>query len=264
MDSLQTIKQHLKTSQQPWAQFAFRQLKAVRNFALPAPHWLFRPLYIGHCTLRDSLAALARIFWWTPIFKGRLKRAGKQLYIYGGLPFVSGSLQIAIGDNCRISGHSTFSGRTCSPQQPQLLIGNNVDIGWMTTIAVGQRIKLGNNVRIAGRALLAGYPGHPLNAKDRAAGLPELDSQVGNIVLEDDVWLATGVTITAGVHIGRGTIVAAGSVVTKNLPAGVLAGGVPAKVIGPLCASRKPDGTPQAGRCRQAAPSTPTHNSPRS
>ena len=62
-------------------------------------------------------------------------------------------------------------------------------------------------------------------------GLPDEDSQIGDIVLEDDVWLATGVTVSAGVTIGRGTVVAAGSVVTKDLPPGVLAAGVPAKVI---------------------------------
>ena len=104
----------------------------------------------------------------------------------------------------------------------------------MTTIAVGSRIKIGNNVRIAGRTLLAGYPGHPLDAQARAAGLPETDAQVEDIVLEDDVWLATGVSVMAGVNIGKGTVVAAGSIVTRDLPAGVLAGGNPARVIRPL------------------------------
>ncbi|OUS11965.1 acetyltransferase [Gammaproteobacteria bacterium 53_120_T64] len=263
MNSLQDIKQHIKTSPQPWAQFTFRQLKALRHMALPAPRWLFCPLYSVHCGLRDSLTSLTRFFWWTPLFKGRLNRTGNQLYLYGGLPFVSGSLQISIGDNCRISGHTTFSGRTCSRQQPRLLVGNNVDIGWMSTIAVGQRIKIGNNVRIAGRALLAGYPGHPLNAKDRAAGLPELDSQVGDIVLEDDVWLATGVTVTAGVHIGCGTIVAAGSVVTKNLPAGVLAGGVPAKVLAKIPAADKANGELSGATRRQSTTCNLTHNAAR-
>lgn len=111
-----------------------------------------------------------------------------------------------------------------------MTIGNNVDIGWMTTIAIGQKVGIGNNVRIAGRAFMAGYPGHPINAERRALGEPDDDNQVGDIILEDDVWLATGVTVSAGVTIGRGTIVAAGSVVTKNLPANVLAAGVPAQV----------------------------------
>ena len=73
--------------------------------------------------------------------------------------------------------------------------------------------------------------GRSLDPEDRAAGLPEKDEQVGDIIIENDVWLATGVSVMAGVTIGRGTIVAAGSVVTKDLPPMVLAGGSPAKVI---------------------------------
>ena len=138
---------------------------------------------------------------------------------------------IDIGNHCRISGQTTFSGRTASQTAPELIIGNNVDVGWMTTIAVGSKVILGNNVRIAGRAFLAGYPGHPIDAEDRAQGLPDTDDQVGDIVLEDNVWLATGVSVMAGVTIGRGSIIAAGSVVTKDIPAGVLAAGIPAKVI---------------------------------
>ena len=79
--------------------------------------------------------------------------------------------------------------------------------------------------------MLAGYPGHPLDARARAAGAADTDEQVGDIILEDDVWLATGVTVIAGVRIGRGTVVAAGSVVTRDLPANVLAAGNPARVI---------------------------------
>ena len=86
-------------------------------------------------------------------------------------------------------------------------------------------------MRIAGRAFLAGYPGHPLNAQDRAAGCPDTDDQIGDIVLEDDVWLGTGVSVMAGVTIGKGTVVAAGSVVTRSLPPGVVAAGMPARIV---------------------------------
>ena len=79
--------------------------------------------------------------------------------------------------------------------------------------------------------MLAGFPGHPTDATDRALGFADTADQIGPIVLERDVWLATGVTVLANVTIGQGTIVAAGSVVTRDLPPFVLAGGIPAKVI---------------------------------
>ena len=53
----------------------------------------------------------------------------------------------------------------------------------------------------------------------------------GNIVVEDDVWIGYRSTIMSGVHIGKGAIIAAGSLVTKDVPAYAIVGGVPAKVI---------------------------------
>jgi acetyltransferase-like isoleucine patch superfamily enzyme len=225
------LKHGLKHSDNPLVRSVFRILKSTRGMSLPAPKVITTPLYYAYCGTQSFLSTLMRLFWWTPLFKGRLKHIGSKLYLYGGLPYISGPVQIEIGENCRVSGQTTFSGRSCAPSPPRLIVGDNVDIGWMTTIAVGQKVVLGNNVRIAGRALLAGYPGHPLDPKARAAGLPETEEQVGNIVLEDNVWLATGVSVMAGVHIGCNTIVAAGSVVTHDLPANVLCGGIPAKVI---------------------------------
>jgi len=229
--SINQTKQWLKTSQSPVAQFIFVQLKKIINIELPAPQFLLRSAYFIYQIFNTLLSSIMRIVVWTPLFKGRLERVGRNLNLYGGLPYVSGPLRIIINNNCRISGHSTFTGRSSAASKPILLLGDNIDIGWMTTIAVGSRVEIGNNVRIAGRALLAGYPGHPIDPKARALGAPETDDQVGAIVLENDVWLATGVSVMAGVRIGQGTIVAAGSVVTHDLPAMVLAGGVPAKII---------------------------------
>ena len=49
------------------------------------------------------------------------------------------------------------------------------------------------------------------------------------IVIEDRVWCGANVTITKGVHIGTGAVIAAGAVITKDVPAGALVGGVPAR-----------------------------------
>ncbi|MBK5230346.1 MAG: acyltransferase [Thermoleophilia bacterium] len=51
------------------------------------------------------------------------------------------------------------------------------------------------------------------------------------VIVEDNVWVGAGATILRGVHIGRGAVVAAGSIVTKDVPAYTLVGGVPAKAI---------------------------------
>ncbi|UWM86169.1 CatB-related O-acetyltransferase [Streptococcus parauberis] len=53
----------------------------------------------------------------------------------------------------------------------------------------------------------------------------------GNIIVEDDVWIGTNAIIMSGVTLGKGSIIAAGSVVTKSVPAYTIVGGIPAKVI---------------------------------
>nr|WP_202819787.1 acyltransferase [Thaumasiovibrio subtropicus] len=164
------------------------------------------------------------------MFLSQVNNKPRHLYLYSGMPFISGNVQIEVGDHCRISGATTFSGRNSS-QQPTLVIGNNVDINWQTTIAVGRKVILEDNVRLAGSIFLAGYPGHPIDPARRANGDADDDNQIGDIHLKKNVWVGTGSTILKGVTIGENSIVSAGSVVTKSMPANVLIGGNPAKVI---------------------------------
>ncbi len=53
----------------------------------------------------------------------------------------------------------------------------------------------------------------------------------GDIIVDDDVWIGYGATILSGVHIGQGAVIAAGAVVSKDVPPYAIVGGVPAKVI---------------------------------
>jgi acetyltransferase-like isoleucine patch superfamily enzyme len=228
------LRRWLKERRSWPAALAYRLLTTVRQIEVPVVRSVHSPLYHAWVIGAQGLSGATRVLWWTPLFKSRLASPAPRLYVYGGLPLVMGPLRIRLGQDCRISGQTTLSGRASGAVTPELIVGDNVDIGWQTTVAVGLRVVLGDNVRIAGRAFLAGYPGHPLEAAARAAGAPETEDQVGDIVLERDVWLATGVIVTAGVRIGEGTVVAAGSVVTRDLPPGVLAGGVPARVLRPI------------------------------
>ncbi|PJE80920.1 Galactoside O-acetyltransferase [invertebrate metagenome] len=207
---------------------------AVYRLELPFVRPVHSCLYWVHCFIRESIAQMLRIIYWTPLFKSRLSNTPANLYLYSGLPLLIGPLSIYAGDNCRISGATTFAGRRSGNRKPQLKIGNNVGISWQNEILVGDRIEIGDNVRLAVKVRLVGYPGHPLEPNARAQGRADMENQVGSIILEKNVWLGAGVTVTAGVRIGEGTVVATGSVVTHDLPSGVLAGGMPARVIRPL------------------------------
>lgn len=90
------------------------------------------------------------------------------------------------------------------------------------------RIDIGNNVSAA--------PGVFMTASDyqfvSGTGFRMQPKREKNIVIGDDVWLGVGVIITAGVTVGDGCVIGAGAVVTKSLPAGCIAVGVPAKAVG--------------------------------
>ncbi|MDO9276313.1 MAG: CatB-related O-acetyltransferase [Lutibacter sp.] len=101
----------------------------------------------------------------------------------------------------------------------KLIIGNYV------SIANGVRFLLGGNHQINT------FTTYPLKAKLTGQDF-HLDATTnGPIIIEDEVWIGLGATILSGIKIGRGAIVAAGSVVSKNIPEFAIAGGCPAKVI---------------------------------
>lgn len=91
------------------------------------------------------------------------------------------------------------------------------------------RISIGNGVRIATQVVMIGA-----NHRFEDGGRPIHGQGLAYepIVIEDDVWLAARVNVMAGVRIGRGCVIGAGAVVTKDVPPYSIAVGVPAKVIG--------------------------------
>ncbi|MEV0900751.1 sugar O-acetyltransferase [Actinoplanes sp. NPDC049802] len=90
----------------------------------------------------------------------------------------------------------------------------------------GGGITIGDNVLFGPRVGIY-TSNHALDAIERAAGA----CYAKPVVIGDNVWVGGGVTINQGVTIGDGAIIGSGSVVTKPIPAGVIAAGVPARVL---------------------------------
>ena len=126
----------------------------------------------------------------------------------------------------------------------EIHIGDFCFIGENTKIWSAEKITIGNRVLIAHNVNIHDQISHPLDSKERHEdyklifkyGLQDNVNLLEKaITIEDDVWIGFNATILKGVTIGNNSIVAAGSVVTKDIPANCLAGGNPARIIKENC-----------------------------
>lgn len=142
--------------------------------------------------------------------------------------------EIAIGDHCRF--RSTFWSNRIGINRPCALstlrpgallkIGNHCGLSG-TVISAATSVVLGDNVLCGANVTITDTDWHHIDrtkeGKQQAPSAP--------VVIEDDVWLGINVTVLKGVTIGRGSVIAPHSVVTRDIPQCVLAGGQPARVI---------------------------------
>ncbi|MBR4324051.1 MAG: acyltransferase [Bacteroidales bacterium] len=170
---------------------------------------------------------------------------GKNMCVFDKI-YVRGYGKITIGDNflftsgeannpiCR-NIRGCFSTTT---KDSEIIIGDNVGIS-SACIWAQKSITIGNNVNIGGDCLIMDSDCHLHNYLQRRRGVSK---KIGKdkylemipcapIVIEDDVWIGARCQILKGVHIGARSIIAAGSVVTKDVPADCVAAGVPARII---------------------------------
>lgn len=105
-------------------------------------------------------------------------------------------------------------------------VGKNFYTNHNCTILDGAKVTFGDNVFVAPNCVFS-TAGHAIDSEQRANGL-EIALP---ITIGDNVWIGANVSVLPGVTIGSNTIIGAGSVVNKNIPDGVIAAGVPCKVI---------------------------------
>lgn len=132
-------------------------------------------------------------------------------------------LFIKLGEKCTLHPYSYLRLHGGSIE-----IGNNVYINPYTVIYGHGGLKIGNNVLIAAHCTI--IPSNH-NFENIDAPIVAQGETCKGIVIEDDVWLGTGVKVLDGVTIGCGSVIGAGSVVTKSIPSYSVAVGAPAKVI---------------------------------
>jgi acetyltransferase-like isoleucine patch superfamily enzyme len=157
--------------------------------------------------------------------------------------------KMRIGDRVAVDEGSQLDARGCSPGE--FLLGDGVLIGRGCVIsgkdgplAIGPRSNIGagcimyasTRLVIGSDVLLAAqcYVGGGRYTTRGRTDIPIADQPVPRqgVVIDDDCWLGAGVKVVDGVHIGRGSIVAAGAVVTTDVEPYSIVGGVPARRLG--------------------------------
>ena len=151
--------------------------------------------------------------------------------------------RLEVGENCLIGARCIFEGN-----QAQIIFGNNVFIGKSNIIAKS-KITFGNNILVSWGCFFYDHNSHSVDYIERRIDLSQTYKDYidcgGNyvknknwgsvvteeIVIEDDVWIGFNSIILKGVRVGKGAIIAAGSVVTKDVEPFTVVGGNPAKFI---------------------------------
>ncbi len=140
-----------------------------------------------------------------------------------GRAVISNQGRITLGDHVRlVSTVATLELATLPGGH--LEIGDNVFINYGCSIASSNHVKIGNDCLIGSHVMIMDCDFHRVEDKSwDTTGVP--------IILEDRVWLGNRAIVLKGVRIGHDSVVAAGSVVTKDVPPRTLVAGMPARVI---------------------------------
>ena len=152
---------------------------------------------------------------------------------FAGLSVVSGG-EITIGDACelrsfcRVEAHGGF-----------VRLGARSSVNPFVLLAGHGGLTIGSDVRIASHCVILTST-HRYESADtpiREQGITSQPTTIG-----DDVWFGSGCTVLGGVTIGRGSIVGAGSIVTRDIPPNSIAMGAPARVVRSRGAASPPTG----------------------
>lgn len=177
---------------------------------------------------RYSVPDLIRLAWSlliTKIFfpEARIIRQPSRIRGYRNIQIGIG---FTTGHYCRIEAGESVDGK-CSPT---LIIGNNVQINDRCHIAAVNKIIIGENVLIASDVFITDHDHGGVDYSTLIMPPAKRELVSAPVVIENDVWLGEKVIILKGVRVGHNSVVAAGAVVTKDIPPFSVAVGTPAKV----------------------------------
>lgn len=167
--------------------------------------------------------------WHSALFQARGIEIGRCGFVGPQVAIELGFSKGSKGRVCLAERVTLETGVILAAWGGEIEIAENVFIGPYTVVYGHGGVEIGSNTLIAMhcRVLSSNHsvpePSIPIRSQPDIL----LPVQIG-----EDVWLGAGVTVLGGVTIGKGCVVGAGAVVTKDLPAGAIALGVPARIVG--------------------------------
>ena len=167
----------------------------------------------------------------TARMRNQFKLFGKGSLLAPGVKLHSPQ-NVSVGKNTSIMSHCIIGTYTVNGHEPQLKLGDNVSLGEYSHITCANKVTIGDGV-LTGRFVLITDNSHGNNTTATADIAPlarDIQSN-GPVCIGENVWIGDKVTILPNVTIGKGCIIAANAVVTKDVPEYSVVAGVPAKVI---------------------------------
>lgn len=138
--------------------------------------------------------------------------------------------RLKVGKNVILDSHCFLhcGGMNWSKGKGLITLGNNVYIGPHSVLFGAGEIEIGNDVLISPNVTITS---HQHTYANISKPIREQTTIFGKVVIKDDVWIGSNAVILPSITIGKGAVIGAGAVVTKNIPPFCIATGVPAEVV---------------------------------
>lgn len=166
---------------------------------------------------------------YTELIRRRFAHWGEGARIEAFAKLISPNL-VQVGNNVKICEHAWFNATDDRGDcKPTLTIGDGTYIGRFVHINAWQEVVIENDVLIADRVFISDCEHMHINTE--VPIIRQGDTFKGAVRLREGCWLGIGVVILPGVVVGRNSVVAANSVVTKDVPDYTVVAGMPAKIV---------------------------------
>jgi acetyltransferase-like isoleucine patch superfamily enzyme len=216
-------------------------------------------MYEAHFGIIVAWNFFCNVLYCYPLFQARCASVGLGVSV-DRLPFITGPVEIYIGDKVWIGGNVTISSGTVLEQAPRLIIKDHAEVSWNVAFAINREVVIEEYARVSFNCRISDSDGHPRQADLRAANAPVKPRDIRPVRICRDAWIGNGTHIMKGVTIGEGAVIGSNSVVISDVPPFCLALGNPAEVM--LRNYGRPSTAPRATERPAGPPANPPETKP--